>query len=54
MASTLRAGETKINPCLPQLSCPGDINTGTPRAAVPGVWCYRVSALTGWLSVSIL
>ena len=24
-----------------------DLNIGTPVATLPGVWCYRVSAVTG-------
>ena len=32
----------------------GDLKIGTPVATLPGAWRYRVSAGTGWLSVSIL
>ena len=31
-----------------------DLNIGTPVATLPGAWRYRVSAWTGWSSVSIL
>ena len=31
-----------------------DLNIGTPVATLPGTWCYRVSARTGWPGVSIL
>ena len=31
-----------------------DLNIGTPEATLPGAWCYRVSARTGWPDVSIL
>ena len=31
-----------------------DFKIGTPVATLPGAWQYRVSAGTGWLSVSIL
>ena len=31
-----------------------DSKIGTPVATLPGAWCYRVSAGTGWPSVSIL
>ena len=31
-----------------------DLKIGTPVATLPGAWCYRVSAGTGWPSVSIL
>ena len=27
---------------------------GTPVATLPGAWHYRVSAVTGWLGISIL
>ena len=30
------------------------LNTGTPVASLPGAWYYRVSAGTGWPSVSTL
>ena len=30
-----------------------DLNIGTPVATLPGAWCYRVSAGTGWPGVSI-
>ena len=31
-----------------------DLRIGTPVATLPGAWCYRVTAGTGWPSVSIL
>ena len=31
-----------------------DLIIGTPVATLPGAWCYRVSAGTGWPGVSIL
>ena len=31
-----------------------DLKIGTPVATLPGAWCYRVSAGTGWPSVSVL
>ena len=31
-----------------------DLKIGTPAATLPGAWCYRVSAGTGWPGVSIL
>ena len=31
-----------------------DFKIGTPVAALPGTWRYRVSAGTGWPGVSIL
>ena len=31
-----------------------DLKIGTPVATLPGAWCYRVSAGTGWTGVSIL
>ena len=36
------------------LSHTTDIKMGTPVATLPGAWYYRVSAGTGWPSVSIL
>ena len=31
-----------------------DLTIGTPMATLPGTWCFRVSAGTGWPGVSIL
>ena len=31
-----------------------DLKVGTPVAALPGAWCNRASAGTGWPGVSIL
>ena len=31
-----------------------DLKIGTPVATLPGAWCSRVSAWTGWPGVSIL
>ena len=36
------------------LSHTSDLKIGTPVATLPGAWCYRVSAGTGWPGVSIL
>ena len=30
------------------------VKIGTPVATLPGAWCYRVNAGTGWPGVSIL
>ena len=30
------------------------VTSGTPVTTLPGAWCYRASAGTGWPSVSIL
>ena len=30
------------------------LKIGTPVATLPGIWCYRVSAGTGWSGISIL
>ena len=38
----------------PGSSHTNDLKVGTPVAALPGAWCYRVSAGTGWPSASIL
>ena len=38
----------------PGSSHTSDLKTGTPVATLPGAWRYRVSAGTGWPSVSIL
>ena len=32
----------------------GDWKIGSPVATLPGTWCYRISAGTGWPGVSIL
>ena len=31
-----------------------DLKIGTPVATLPGAWCYRVRARTGWPGVGIL
>ena len=31
-----------------------DVNIGTTVAVMPGAWCYRANARTGWPGVSIL
>ena len=36
------------------LSHTSDFKIGTPVATLPGAWCYRVSAGTGWPGVSTL
>ena len=38
----------------PGLSHTSDLKIGTPVAALPGTWCYRVSDGTGQPGVSIL
>ena len=38
----------------PGSSHTSDLKIGTPVAILPGAWCYRVSAGTGWPGVSIL
>ena len=38
----------------PGSSHTSDLQIGTPVATLPGAWRYRVSAGTGWPSVSIL
>ena len=37
-----------------QLGHTSDLKIGTPVATLPGAWRYRVSAGTGWPTVSIL
>ena len=37
----------------PGSSHTSDLKIGTPVATLPGVWCYRVSAGTGWPGFSI-
>ena len=37
-----------------RLSHDGDLNIGPQVVTLPGAWCYRVSAGTGWPSISIL
>ena len=36
-----------------QLSHTSDLKIGSPTATLPDAWCYRVSAGTGWPSVSM-
>ena len=38
----------------PGLSHTSDLEIGTPVATLPGAWCYKISAGTGWPGVSIL
>ena len=59
-ASASRAEERKIpgsNPAcagiFPGSSHTSDLKIGTPVATLPGAWRYRVSAGTGWPSVSM-
>ena len=58
-ALALRAEDPGFDSCV----CCGDIygtshtsdlKIGTPVAALPGAWCYRISTWTGWHGVSIL
>ena len=57
-ASALRAVDPGFHSCLLQdffwSSDTSDLKTDTPVATLPGAWRYRVSAGTGWPSVSIL
>ena len=56
-ASSLRAAdpgfECHLHRDYSGLSHTGDLKFGTPVAALPGAWCYWVSAGTGWTSVRI-
>ena len=57
-ASSSGAEDTGFESCLRQdfsgSSHTSDLKIGTPVATLPGAWHYRVSAGTGWPSVSIL
>ena len=57
-ASALRAEdpgfESFMRQDFPGSSRTSDLQIGTPVATLPGTWCYRVSAGTGWPGVSIL
>ena len=57
-ASTSRAEDLGVNSRLSRdfsgSSHTSDLKIGTAVATLPGAWCYRVSAGTGWLGVSIL
>ena len=46
--------ESRLHQDFSRLSHASDLKIGTPVATLPGAWRYRVSAGTGWLSVSIL
>ena len=46
--------ESRLRRDFPGSSCTSDLKIGTPVATLPGAWCYRVSAGTGWPGVSIL
>ena len=50
--SRLRLDFFGVESC--QSSHTSDSKIGTPVATLLGAWCSRVSAGTGWLSVSIL
>ena len=56
--SASRGADSGFDSCLRQdFSRPnhtGDLKIGTPAAILQGIWCYRVSAGTGWLGVSML
>ena len=58
LLSTSRAEDPGFKLCLAGIfsgsSHDSDLNIGTPVATLPGAWCYRVSAGTGWPGVSIL
>ena len=57
-ASASRAADRGFNSCLhrdiSRSSRTSHLRIGTPVATLPGAWRYRVSAGTGWPSVSIL
>ena len=58
-ASTLRVVDLGFDSCLRCGNFSGsshasDLKIGTLVATLPGAWCYRVSAGTGWPGVSIL
>ena len=57
-ASASRAEDLGFEFCLrwdfSRSSHTSDLKIGTPVDTVPGAGCYRVSAGTGWLCVSIL
>ena len=57
-ASTLQEAdlmfESHLRQDISRLSHTSDLNNGTPVTTLPGAWHYRVSAGTGWPSVSIL
>ena len=57
-ASASRAEDPGFEFCLRRdfsgSSHTSDLKIGTPVATLPGAWCYRVSAGTGWPGVSIL
>ena len=55
----LESGRSRVRiPLAPRFfrgsSHTSDLQIGTPVATLPGAWCYRVSAGTGWPGVSIL
>ena len=59
MASASRVAEPRFDSCLRRWDSSGsshtsDLKTGTPVATLPGAWCYRVSAGTGWPGVTTL
>ena len=54
-ASASRSGfESRLRRDFSGSSHTSDVKTGTPVATLPGAWRHRVSAGTGWPSVSIL
>ena len=57
-ASASRAGdpgfESRLRRDFSESNNTSDLNIATPVPTLPGSWRYRVSAGTGWLSVSIL
>ena len=56
--SASRTGDAGFESCFrrdfSESSHTSDLKTGTPVATLPGTWHERVSAGTGWPSVSIL
>ena len=52
--STWRAGDAEIDSRLTRSTHTSGLTAGTLAVILPGAWCYRVSAGTGWPGVSIL
>ena len=58
MVSALRTAEpgfaSRLRKNFSGSSHTSDLKTGIPVATLPGAWCYRVNAGTGWPGVNIL
>ena len=55
--SAIESRRSRVRACaeiFPGSSHTSDFKIGTPVATLPGAWCYRVSAGTGWPGVSVL